>query len=79
MSKSSTVLAEALSLDSTERVRIALRLVESVEEPTPEDIDAAWAPELARRAEEVRSGRAVTVPADDVLTELEGWLSNRSR
>jgi putative addiction module component (TIGR02574 family) len=33
------------------------------------EVDAAWAQEVSRRADEVRSGRAKTVPADEVYAE----------
>lgn len=72
-----TTLVEELSqrareLSAEDRARLAEDLLASLEgEPTqPQaEVEAAWAQEVSRRAEEVRSGRAQTVPADEVYAE----------
>jgi putative addiction module component (TIGR02574 family) len=72
-----TTLVEELSqrarkLSAEDRARLADDLLASLEaEPMqPQaEVDAAWAQEVSRRADEVRSGRAKTVPADEVYAE----------
>ncbi|HEY6039448.1 MAG TPA: addiction module protein [Kofleriaceae bacterium] len=60
---SNKVLDEALKLSSTERVRLAEKLLESVEAETSEDDvesdlvrNAAWADEIEKRSRELRDG-----------------------
>ncbi len=48
---------KALRLSPTRRARLARVLLESLDEETEEDVDAAWAAEAKQRAEELRSGR----------------------
>lgn len=55
------LLAEVLRLPRQDRVRVAEELFVSLEEPN-EDVAAAWAGELKRRARDLTAGWVRTVP-----------------
>jgi len=57
-------------LSTRERAEIAQFLIHSLEEETDVDAEAAWDAELARRAEDIKAGKAVGEPAKKVLAEL---------
>jgi putative addiction module component (TIGR02574 family) len=47
-------------------------LVESLDdEPAEEGVEEAWAAEIQRRVDDVRSGRVKTIPSEQVFRELE--------
>jgi putative addiction module component (TIGR02574 family) len=60
---------QVATLSTRERAELAYFLLTSIE---PEDIgaEAAWDAEASRRVEEIRSGRAVGRPAEELLAEL---------
>lgn len=69
------LVAQALRLSESERVRVAAELLESVEGP-PDDIsDDEWLAEVNRRADSVRRGETVGEPwslvRDELLAELK--------
>lgn len=65
------VVEKALTLSAREREMIVARLVESLgDEPAEEGVEAAWDVEIARRVEDIRSGRVKTIPGEQVLREL---------
>ena len=69
--------AEALQLPLEERGRLAGRLLQSLEpEPqdTPENIAKAWEEEVARRIEEMDSGRTESIPYEQVRAELRALI-----
>ena len=45
-------------------------MTEAVEQLEEEGVEEAWRAEIARRVADIRSGRAVGRPLDDVLAEL---------
>jgi len=68
------VVALALRLSESERVRVAAELLESVE--GPDDVsDDEWLAEVNRRADSVRRGESVGEPwplvRDELLAELK--------
>jgi hypothetical protein len=70
-------LEELLKLPADERSDAAEALLVSLEDEPAEDpaeVEAAWAAEIERRIEENAPG----IPADTVLAEIRGRLSNRS-
>lgn len=73
---SDELLAEALRLSREERARVASELLTSLEEDD-EEVVGAWAAELARRSAEVREGRVVTAPWEQVRTEIMNELAER--
>jgi putative addiction module component (TIGR02574 family) len=68
-------LAEkAMEMPSESRARLADILVESLDEATLSSIDRAWLDEAKRRLDEVRNGRAKTIPADEALKQVRDSL-----
>lgn len=67
---------QAMSLDPAERASLAHQLIRSLD-PTvedPENVQHAWAAEIERRVELIRSGEATLIPAEDVLSEARRRL-----
>ena len=67
--------SEILKWSPTERVSLAERLLESVEDFATEDIDRAWRTEMARRVGEVESGKESGIPSRDVFAEAREKLN----
>jgi putative addiction module component (TIGR02574 family) len=73
----SELLEKALSLSARERGLLIDRLVESLDdEPAEEGVEAAWEDEIKRRVDDIRSGRAKTIPGEQVLGRLKARLRN---
>jgi len=60
---------DALQLAPAKRVRLAEKLLESVDSFTSPQIAGAWDDEIKHRLDEIRSGRAEGIPADQVMEE----------
>lgn len=58
---------ELLALPRKERADIALRLIQSLDEGVEEDVDAYWKEELVRRSQEIDSGKAKLILAEEVF------------
>lgn len=70
---------ELMKLSAEERLELAEELFESVPESDVEapDLDPQWTEELARRVEEIRSGKVEGIPAEQVLAELRAQAAAR--
>lgn len=66
--------AEALKLTETERAELAHSLLLSLGEPSGGAFEAAWLEEARRRADELDSGSAKPVPAEEVSTKARQLL-----
>ncbi len=66
--------SELISLSPADRAEPADALLQSLEGESEiaAAVERAWDAELARRGEEIRSGKAVGKPACQVLAELLG-------
>ena len=71
-----TTLVEELSqkaraLGSEDRARLAEDLLASLEDGSESaaEVEAAWEHEIRRRVDEVKSGTAKLIPAEDVFAE----------
>jgi putative addiction module component (TIGR02574 family) len=65
------LLDKALALSTDERGVLIDRLVGSLDdEPAEAGAEAAWAVEIKRRVDEIRSGRAKMIPGEQVLREM---------
>lgn len=64
--------SEALSLPADERARLAEALIESLDED--ERIERAWAEEVERRAEDLRTGRVKGVSHEEVMASVKDLL-----
>ena len=70
-SRLSEILEKALALSVQERGLLIDRLVESLDdEPAEEGVEAAWADEIKRRVDDIRSGRVKTILGEQVLREM---------
>ena len=58
---------ELLTLPRKERADIVLRVIRSLDEGIEEDVDAYWKEELVRRSQEIESGKAKLIPAEEVF------------
>jgi putative addiction module component (TIGR02574 family) len=72
----SDLLKRALALPVDERAALANVLLDSLED-RPESVQAAWDEEVARRIEDLKAGKAVTVPWEEVHRELLAMINER--
>jgi len=61
--------AAAARLNPAEREELLQRLIE-LEHPADPDVEAAWDAEIARRLEEVRSGKVQLLDGEEVMREM---------
>jgi len=67
----SEVLEKALKLSTQERGLLIDRLIESLDEgPAEQGVEEAWADEIKRRVDDVRSGKVKMIPGEQVLRKL---------
>jgi putative addiction module component (TIGR02574 family) len=71
------LLQKALSLPDNERAELAGNLIASLDTNIDPDVDAAWQAEIARRADEVRSGKVNTVPWPQVRKKARALLDGK--
>lgn len=62
--------AELVGLPQIDRAQLAYFLIQSLEPPSSKRSEEALEVELERRAEEIRTGRAIEEPAEKVFAEL---------
>jgi putative addiction module component (TIGR02574 family) len=65
------ILNNAMRLSTTERAELAAALLASLDGETEDAVEAAWAAEIQRRVERVRSGEAKGRPWSEVRERLE--------
>ena len=66
-----SILADALRLPASERAELAAVLLASLDGEPEDQVEVAWAVEIERRAERVRSGKAKGRPWPEVRDRLE--------
>ena len=66
--------AAALKLEPKSRARLAERLLESLEQLSPEENARIWAEEAQRRADALDAGSLAGQPADDVFREARARI-----
>jgi len=71
------LLQKALSLPDNERAELAGSLIASLDSNVDPDVDAAWQAEIARRADEVRSGKVSTTPWFEVQRKARSVLDGK--
>jgi putative addiction module component (TIGR02574 family) len=62
--------SELASLSEDDRAELAHFLIESLDQGADPDAEAAWDVEIARRNEEIKSGKVAGVPAEKAFAEL---------
>jgi putative addiction module component (TIGR02574 family) len=73
------ILQKALALSDEERASIAGSLLKSLDASTDEGVETAWAAEIDRRIDELDSGKATTVPWEELRARTLSRLSNAKR
>ena len=72
----SDLLKRALALPVDERAALANTLLDSLE-ATSQSVQEAWDEEVARRMDDLKAGRAVTVPWEQLHRELLAVVNER--
>jgi putative addiction module component (TIGR02574 family) len=72
----SDLLKRALALSVDERAALANALLDSLE-TTNESVEEAWDKEVVRRMEDLKAGKAVTVPWEQLHRELLALVNER--
>jgi putative addiction module component (TIGR02574 family) len=60
----------ARSLAPEDRARLAEELLASLAGDVEQNIEAAWDVEIQKRIEEIESGSATLIPADEVFSKI---------
>ncbi len=74
--ETSDLLKRALALPVDERAALANTLLDSLE-VAEESVQDAWDKEVARRMEDLKAGKAVTVPWEELHRELLARVNER--
>jgi len=72
----SDLLKRALALPVDERAALANTLLDSLE-TTNQSLQKEWDEEVARRMEELKAGKAITVPWEQLHRELLAMVNER--
>jgi len=73
----SELLKKALALPDHERAELAGNLIDSLDTTVDEDAEAAWQEEIARRLNEVETGKVKTVSWDEVRRKGRALLNRK--
>jgi putative addiction module component (TIGR02574 family) len=66
---------ETMALDIEDRAMLAGKLLLSLDEPTPSELERLWLDEAERRLEGYRAGCVQGIPAEDVFRRAISELS----
>jgi putative addiction module component (TIGR02574 family) len=75
--RAQAILHEALALPLDERANVAAELLASLDDDAleqPEQVEAAWAAEIEKRARRVMAGESTGVAWEDVRSRAEAAL-----
>jgi putative addiction module component (TIGR02574 family) len=70
---------KVLNWPAARRIRLAEKLMASVEDFASPEIEAAWNAEIESRVTETRAGRAKAIPAEEVMKEARKRLHEARR
>jgi putative addiction module component (TIGR02574 family) len=70
---------QVLELPPRSRVRLAERIIESIDDYADSELEAAWDDEIERRVKEIQSGAERGIPAGDVMKEARRALNETRR
>ncbi|HWF05626.1 MAG TPA: addiction module protein [Candidatus Angelobacter sp.] len=70
------LLKKALALSEQDRATLAGSLIESLDEAEELSVQNEWNDEIARRIEALDSGKAKTIPWDEVRRRIAAKLEN---
>jgi putative addiction module component (TIGR02574 family) len=74
MSEFEELTTRVMALPPKNRAELAELLIQSLEEPDDPETKSAWLAEIQRRDQEIRTGIALTRPADQMLKEAGSQL-----
>jgi len=75
MTAATTKLADKLlSLPCEDRIYLVDKLLKSLNAPSKEEVEKAWAEESERRIDEIESGNVQTIPGEQVFREIRKRL-----
>ena len=74
-----TLEKEALGLSPRSRVRLAERLIESVDDYANAELEAKWDAEIGRRVKSIKSGGESGIDAREVMKEARRVLNETRR
>jgi putative addiction module component (TIGR02574 family) len=77
--RSLELLEKALTLTEEERAELAGSLLQSLDQSIDEDAEAAWQKELFGRVDELNSGKATTIPWDEVQRKISSRFPDGSK
>ena len=69
------LVAEVKILSLEDRAALAKRIVRSLDDLSESEVEALWVQEAQRRLEEMEQGRAVEIPAEEVLRRARAAIS----
>jgi putative addiction module component (TIGR02574 family) len=65
------IASEALQLNVESRAALAKRLLDSLDELSPEECERLWVQEAARRYDQLKSGTARSASSEEVFARLD--------
>ncbi|HEV7485580.1 MAG TPA: addiction module protein [Thermoanaerobaculia bacterium] len=65
------IASEVLCMSIESRAALAKRLLDSLDELSPDEVEHLWVEEAARRYQQLRDGTASSTPSDEVFARLE--------
>ncbi len=74
-----TIEEKVLKWPAARRIKLAEKLMASVEDFATPEVEAAWNAEIESRVMEIREGRAEGIPAEDVMKEARKKLYEARR
>ena len=74
-----TIEQEAMRMAPRRRLRLAEKLIASVDGFASPEIEQAWDQEIARRVGEIQSGKARGIPAEEVMAAARNTLREARR
>ena len=77
--KARKLLEAALGLAPEDRADLAATLLDSLDEAEDEDVEEAWAHEVARRVQDVETGAVKTIPWSEARRRLYEALDAHRR
>jgi hypothetical protein len=65
------ITSEALQMSVEARAALAKRLLDSLDDLSPEENERVWVEEAARRYQQLKTGTARSVPSEELFARLE--------
>jgi putative addiction module component (TIGR02574 family) len=66
---------QVMNLPPRSRIRIAEKIIESVDDFTSKEIEAAWSQEIQRRVNDIETGKVKGIPAAQAMAKARRALN----